>query len=263
MEIGPGVLCHQGAIKPFGQRRQAFDRFADDPRQRFPGDPGGHRIDRLNQGERGEIGFFDDVVGMDHGRATIEGFNPAADVTPLADRQRLFQPDVVGVKEGQGDFAGVVMAIDPIGHATVAARRLLMTVDPDQEGDDRSLRGERYSWLVAAVDQCDRQMKQEVDDARRIARVGATDQPAQRDCELRSDPVEAGDRAEERIKDFRPHDVLLPDMEIADGVNRVDWHAVGDVLPPDNSVRDLYIRTGATCRKWHGAGFLLWKAHEC
>ena len=58
----------------------------------FPREAGGHRIDRLDQRQAGEVRLADDVVGMDHGRPAVEPFDPAADVAGLADRQRLLQP---------------------------------------------------------------------------------------------------------------------------------------------------------------------------
>ena len=75
--------------------------------------PGGQRIDRLDQRQALRVAGQRDVVGMDHRRAAVEPFHAAADDDVLADRHRLFQPGGVGVEEGQRDLAGVVMRDRP------------------------------------------------------------------------------------------------------------------------------------------------------
>ena len=78
------------------------------------------------------------------------------------------------------DLAGVVVGEDPLGDAPVAARRLLVAVDAHLERDDGAFRRQGDARLVAPVDDADRQVEQEIDDARRVVLVGAADQTAER-----------------------------------------------------------------------------------
>ena len=90
------------------------ERVGDGLRQRLAGETGGHRIDRLDQREGGEILLADDVVGVDHRRAAVEPLNRAGDVTRLADGERLLQVVALGMEEDETDLAGVVVGVDPI-----------------------------------------------------------------------------------------------------------------------------------------------------
>ncbi len=204
-EALPAASRDQQRVEPFGQRRQAGDRLADGAGQRLAGDAGGHRVDRLDQRQAGEIRLVDDVVRMDHGRAAVEPLDLAADIERSADRQRLFEVVAMGVEEGEADLAGVVVGEDPPRDAPVAARRLLVAVDAHLEGDDGAFRRQRDAGLLAAVDDADRQVEEEIDDARRILLVRPADQPAERHAELRPDAGKAGDRAEEGVEDVGAH----------------------------------------------------------
>ena len=206
-EAIPAALGDERRVQPFRQVGQACHRLADGAGQRLAGNARGHRIDRLDQRQAGEILFVDDVVRVDHGRAAVEPLDLAADIERRADRQRLFEIVAMGVEEGEGDLAGVVMGEDPPRNAPVAARRLLVTVDADLEGDDGAFRRQRDARLVAPVDDADGKVEEEIDDARRVLLVRPADQPAERDAELRPDAGKAGDRAEEGVEDVRAHGV--------------------------------------------------------
>ena len=59
-------------------------------------------------------------------------------------------------------------------------------------------------WLRRSIS-ADRQMEEQVENARRFAGSDRRDQPAERHGDLRSDAGEAGDWTEQGIEDFRPH----------------------------------------------------------
>ena len=111
------------------------------------------------------------------------------------------------MEEGEGDLAGVVMGEDPPRDAPVAARRLLVAVDPDLEGDDGAFRRQRDARLVAPVDDADGKVEEEIDDPRRLLLVRPADQPGERNAQLRPDAGKAGDRAEEGVEEGRAHGV--------------------------------------------------------
>ena len=92
------------------------------------------------------------------------------------------------------------MGEDAVGDAPVAARRLLVAVDAHLQRDDRAFRRERDARLVAAVDEADGQVEEEVDDARRVRRLGPPTSRRSASAELRPDAGKAGDRAEEGLR---------------------------------------------------------------
>lgn len=63
------------------------------------------------------------MIGMDHGRTTIEPFHPPGHENPRTFTQKLFKPDLSGVKEGEGNLSGLIECHHPIRQIALPARR--------------------------------------------------------------------------------------------------------------------------------------------
>ena len=203
-EVRPVLLRLERRVEPFGEGRETGEPRFDDAGERLPREPRGQWIDRLDQRQAGEVGFLDDVIRVDHARTSAEPLHLAADIERPADRKGLLHPGAVGVKEGEGDLAGVVMGEDAIGDAAVVRRRLLVPVDANLERDDGALGSERNARLIAPVDDADRQVEEEVENPCRFT-LGAADETREQPAVLRADAAEIGHRAEERVQNIGPH----------------------------------------------------------
>ena len=196
-------------IDPFLERRQPVLRLGDRLAQELGREPGGHRIDRLDQ--RQGLGFLEagDEVGVDHGRAAVEPLDPAGDDHRLADRQQLFQPRRLAAEIGEGDLAGLVLGEDAVGHRFLPAARCLVPVDPDRQGDDAALGGGGDLGALAPVDQPARQMEQEI--AHPHLGAIADEQGLQLGRDFRSHAFQRGDGGEEGVEEGGAHGARFSD----------------------------------------------------
>ena len=141
--------------------------------------------------------------------AVIEG-RRARDVAQLAFGQELFQVILARVEIGNGERVGVVAGVDIVGRARPVRRRRPVLLDGDGDGHDAIGLHLAQLGLVAPVDKAGRQVKQQVDNARRL--VVAPDQPAEQLFELRPDPGQRRERREKRIEHGRPHRIPLTNL---------------------------------------------------
>ena len=160
----PLPLLEDGRIDPFGKRGQplkgGFDRLA----QHLGRKAGGHRIDRLDDLDRGELLFRHDMVGMDHVEFAAEAVDAAADRAGLAERQGLQQIILARVEEDEVDETGRVGAVHLVRLARIVG--LHVPLNPHHDRGDGATLGGREMRLVAAVDQPAGQVPGHVDDER-------------------------------------------------------------------------------------------------
>ena len=88
----------------------------------------GQRIDRFDQRQGVAFVRFDDVVGMGDLLFAVEDADLARNDSPLADRQRLFNPAAFGAEKDQLHLTRFVVAIDPV-RRRAASRWCLMTIN--------------------------------------------------------------------------------------------------------------------------------------
>ena len=81
-----------------------------------------------------------------------------------------------------------------------------MAIDGDGDGDNGIGRDGGKLWLIAPVDEAGRQMKQEIDKARRL--VVAPDQAGEQLLQLRPDTGQRRERREQRIEHCGAHLIL-------------------------------------------------------
>ena len=200
-ERRPFLLAQPGFVLPLRQHRHAaerrFGRLAHDVRAEALG----QGIDRLDQRQFGDVGFRDHVVRMHHLEHSVVERGCAGQVAPLANRQQLLQEILACVKVGQRDVAGLVACINLVGRARTIWRRRTMAIDRHQHRSDSVRHDIAQLRPCAAIDRAARQMKQQIDDARRIA-VG---QPGEQFRELRPDARQARQRGEQGIEQGRAH----------------------------------------------------------
>ncbi len=139
---------------------------------------------------------------MHHLQIAVVDLGDAGDVAQLADRQQLLQIILAGVEECQRQRGvGIVAGDDAIGRPHPVRRRRAMLQHGDCDGHDFA-----GAHLVefrprAAVDRARRQMKQEIDDAGRLA----AEQFRIELFQLRPDAGQAGERGEQGAEDVGPH----------------------------------------------------------
>ena len=157
-------LIHSGSVGQFLQRLR--DRAA----QRAQREAFGQGIDRIDAGQFCKAGFVDDAVGMHDLRNAVIHLQGAGDVALVADRQQFFDIAGLGAEKGQHHVAGVVAGIDEVRRARIARRRRPVAVDGDFQRHHGSLNGVADLRPRPAVDHAGRQMQQQIDQPRRLAR---------------------------------------------------------------------------------------------
>src|SRR5439155_5216613 len=85
----------------------------------------------------------------------------------LSGWQRPLQVIGKSMEKGQRQGAGIIEALDPIGHPLIVRRRWPVTPDRDFDRYDAALREFGDFRPVTAVDETGRKVKQEIDDPRR------------------------------------------------------------------------------------------------
>jgi hypothetical protein len=205
VERGEALASHDMWVDPFIEVGDPAERGFDRPPQHFRRYARRQRINGFDQRQFVGLVRGDHVVGMNHGRATVEPFNPAAHKNLLADRQGLVEPAGLGVEEDEADFASLVMREYPVGHIAASARRRLVAVDAQIERDNRAFRRMRDARAVAPVDDRMRQVKDQAEDSRFVDALGNRDQVAQQHRDARADTVQRTDGSKERIEDGRAH----------------------------------------------------------
>src|SRR5215469_6812678 len=138
--------------------------------------------------------------------AVIEG-RDAGNVADLGDGIELLQIILARVEIGDGQRIGVVARLDIVGRARPMRRRRPVLVDRDRDGDDAVRRHGAEFRLIAAVDETARQMKQKIDETRRLA--VAAEESRIEFFQLRPDPRQRGERRKERIEDGWTHRVRI------------------------------------------------------
>ena len=162
----------------------------------------GQRIDRLDQRQIRKALLVHHPVGMHHLQHTVVEFGGAGDVARLALGQELAQIVLARVEIGQRQrLPGVVAGDDAVGRARPVARRRPVLVDGDGDGDHLARLHRVELWPRAAIDDAGRQVKQQVDDARRLA----VEQPGIELFQLRPDAGQAGERGEQGAEHERAH----------------------------------------------------------
>ena len=168
-EIRIAVAFEPCRVLPFRQLRDAFERGIDRLAHLVRVQPFGQRIDRVDQRQFGKPFGIDDAVGMQHLQVAVVERRDARHVAQLALGQELFQIILARVEIGDGQRVGVVEGVDVVGRARPVRRRRPVALDGDGDSDDGIRPHLAQLRLVAPVDEAGRQVKQEIDDPRRLA----------------------------------------------------------------------------------------------
>ena len=200
-EGGEAALFEKGPVLPFGQRRHAperrADELADEPRR----EPLGQPVHRLDRRQLADAALVEDAVRVDHLAVAVPDLDLARDVAHRSDRQERLDALRMGVEEDEQDVAGVVLDEDAERRLAAPRRPRPVLGHPDLQRHrlaDRRL-GNRAFQL--ARDAAMRQVEQEVDDPRRPS--GLADEPVEQLLDLRPDAGQRRRRREQRVEDRR------------------------------------------------------------
>jgi hypothetical protein len=163
----------------------------------------GERIDRIDQRQVGETGGIHHAIGVHHLQMAVVERCRARDVAQLALRQELLQIVLAGVEVGDGQRVRVVARVDIVGRALPVRRRRPVTIDRHRDRHHGVGLDVAKLRLLAAIDEPGRQMKQEIDKARRLAVTA--DQALEQLLQLWPDPRQRRHGGKERIEHVRPH----------------------------------------------------------
>ena len=95
----------------------------------------------------------------------------STDQAGLAHRQLRHEVILMGVKEHQGQIAGIVETVHPVRHAPVLGRRGVMLAHGHGNGDDNALGRGRDRRPQAPVDHRIGQVPQKIDNVDRYFRI--------------------------------------------------------------------------------------------
>ena len=201
-EGGKALARDPRVVLPFRQIGQAGERAVHGAPHIAGGKAFGERIDRLDQRQVRKALLVYHAVGVHHLQHVVVQLNRAGDVAHLALGQKLTQVILARVEICERQrLPGVVAGDDTVGRARAVARRRPVLVDGD--GDGHKLAGLHLIELRPrpAVDRAGGQVKQQVDDARRLA----VEQPRIEPLQLRPDAGQAGEGSEQRAEHKRTH----------------------------------------------------------
>jgi hypothetical protein len=147
--------------------------------------PLGERIDRVDQRKLRKTGGIDDAVGMQHLQMAVVERGGSRHVSVLALGKELFQVVLAGIEIGDRQRVGVVARLDIVRRARPIGRRRPVPIDGDGDGHHRVGGDGGELRLVAPVHVAGWQVKEKIDDARRLA--VATDQAGEQLLQFRPD----------------------------------------------------------------------------
>ena len=196
-EARKAVALEPGGVLPFGKIGQAIERQIERLAHLVGVQPLGERIDRIDQRQLGKASRIDHAVGMHHLQVAVVERRDARHVAGLALRQELLQIIFACVEIGDGQRVGVVACVDVVGRARPVRRRRPVAIDRDGHRHHRVRRHLGELRLIAAVDKAGRQMKQQIDQARRFVvapeQPGRTASPASVRCRAAPTAVQTAD----------------------------------------------------------------------
>ena len=140
---------------------------------------------------------------MHHLQHAVVERGGARNVAKIAHGKELFQIVALGMEIGERERAAVVIGFDAIGQPRTVGRRRPVAFDRDRDGRHRAGHDVAEHRPRPAVDGAGRQMKQEIDDARR--RVLPAEQLAVELFQLRPDAGKRDQRGKQRIEQRRAH----------------------------------------------------------
>ena len=184
-EARKGVALEPRAILPFGELGQAFEREVDRLAQLVRMQALGERIDGIDQRQVGETRFVHHAIGVHHLQVAVVERGGARHVALLPDGEELEQIIRARIEVGDDEIVRLVAHIDEVRRARPVRRRRPVAVDSDRDGDQGVGLDGGELRLVAPVDVSRRHVKQQIDEARRLA--AASDQPAEQLFQLRPD----------------------------------------------------------------------------
>ena len=197
-EGGEAALLEKGLVLPFGQRRHALERradeLADEPRRQSLRQP----VHSLDRRQLADAALVEDAVGVDHLAVAVPDLDLARDVAHGTHGQERLDALRMGVEEHQQNVAGVVLDEDPERRLAAPRRPRPVLRHPDLQRHrlaDRRL-GNRAFEL--ARDAAMRQVEQEVDDPRRPS--GLADEPVEQLLDLRPDARQRRRWREQRVE---------------------------------------------------------------
>ena len=168
-----------------------------DRRRHLAGEPGGQRIDRLEQGQIGAHLGGHNVVGVRHLFAVVVAFNAAAHGADASRRQLALDEPALGMKEDEIDAAAVILASHFVGCARVAAWGGFVLANAHLQGGDRAGDGGGDGGCGAAVDDAGGRVPKEIDDARFVHPRRQSKRLLQQDLHARANAGEASRRGKE------------------------------------------------------------------
>ena len=198
------LLFQQVRIHPLGKLWQPCKRAFDRPAQHLGHQPGSHWIDRLDQRHFAGFRHLHHQVGMHHGGPAIEPIHLAAHHHLFIHGQRLVQPVAFDAKEGQRQFACLVMQEHTVRLVGFSRRRRLVAIDPALDRDDGALWRERNARAVAPVNDRGGGMEEHIDHPA-ILSVFAIRHARDQIGQFRADAGQTSNGCKQGIKQGRTH----------------------------------------------------------
>ena len=203
--IGPAALGEPGRVLPLGQIGHPLQGLAGGLQQHLAGQPGGERIDRLEQGQIGARLRRDDVVGVRHLLLVVVALDAAADGADAPRGQLALDEPALGVEEHEVDAAAVVLAGHLVGRPGVAARRRLVLEHAHLQRGDGAGHGLGDGGRGAAVDDAGGRVPEQIDHARLADARRQPQRLLQQDLHARADAGKALRRGKEGCELLGPH----------------------------------------------------------
>ena len=198
-----GVALEPCRVLPFGEFRHALERKLHSLAHLVGMQAFGERIDRIEERQPRQTRRIDHPIGMHHLQMAVIERGSARDVAQFALRQELLQIIFARIEIGDGERVRLVAGVDVVGRPRPVRRRRPVPVDGDGDRYDGVGLNLAKFRLVAPIDKPGRQMKQQIDDARRFA--VASDEPREQLLQPRPDPRKCRQRSKKRIEQRRAH----------------------------------------------------------
>ena len=199
-------------VLPLRKLRQFLQCLADGLGEKLGRKALCQRIDRLDERHAVERGGRHDVVRVGHLRFVVEPVDLARDEACFALGQHAPDRVRIGVEKHQREGAGAVGDIDPVGDLPVAGWRRAVAHDGGFHRHHAFGRQIADLRAEAPVHDTGGQVKQQVNDARRIAgcSVRRAQEGGQQPVQLGADALQAGGPGEQWIEERWTHGPISP-----------------------------------------------------
>src|SRR5260221_7622270 len=148
---------------------------------------------------------------MHHLQHPVVEFRSTRYVADLAFREQIFQIVATWIEVRQRDVAGVVACIYTVWRARTSWRARSMLSDSDFDSHDLTRLYVPKFRPGTAIDHARRQMKQHIDDTRRLA----VEEPGIELPQLGPNAGQAGERREQGVEQGWPHKVIIAKFSVS------------------------------------------------